>query len=192
MDLLFDGFSPTGLFGDGMNLYQYLGSNPISGLDPSGLYFGLLGGGGAAALDAGAAQSAAGAAVAGGLLLAMILIQQQGLDLILDGVAATQSGSFALGESLMTSGEGIIATLSGALVGGSAILRAEFEGKTVAVIIKLYKKAGIQNTGLPPGGPGWDEILRMLWEDIVAEAKKHKKWAQTVKKLLTDKRFDKP
>jgi hypothetical protein len=37
MDLLFDGFSPTGLFGDGMNLYQYLGSNPISGLDPSGL-----------------------------------------------------------------------------------------------------------------------------------------------------------
>jgi len=37
MDILLGGFNPSGLYGDGMNLYEYVGSNPVSGRDPSGL-----------------------------------------------------------------------------------------------------------------------------------------------------------
>jgi len=35
--ILADGFSAAGHFGDGMNLYQYLGSNPLAASDPLGL-----------------------------------------------------------------------------------------------------------------------------------------------------------
>ena len=37
LDVLFAPFEPRMHYGDGMNLYAYLGSNPINGLDPIGL-----------------------------------------------------------------------------------------------------------------------------------------------------------
>jgi len=70
-------------------------------------------------------------------------------------------------------------------------LREEFAGKAVATIIALYKVGSIQNTPMPQGGPGWKEILKKTWEEIVDAARKGEKWAKTVKKLLTDRRFDK-
>lgn len=36
-EILLDGFDPQGHYGDGMSLYQYLGSNPVSRQDPLGL-----------------------------------------------------------------------------------------------------------------------------------------------------------
>ncbi len=36
-DILLDGFDPQGHYGDGMSLYQYLGSNPVNRWDPLGL-----------------------------------------------------------------------------------------------------------------------------------------------------------
>jgi|GEM_PF-4612577 len=37
LDVLFGAFDSAGHYGDGMNLFAYLGSNPVNGLDPSGL-----------------------------------------------------------------------------------------------------------------------------------------------------------
>jgi hypothetical protein len=37
VDILMGGFDAQGLYGDGMNLYQFAGSNPVNNRDPSGL-----------------------------------------------------------------------------------------------------------------------------------------------------------
>jgi len=37
--ILSEAFSPEGHFADGMNLYQYVGSNPVNGADPLGLLY---------------------------------------------------------------------------------------------------------------------------------------------------------
>lgn len=38
VDVLLGSFDSAGHYGDGMNLHAYLGSNPVNGLDPSGLF----------------------------------------------------------------------------------------------------------------------------------------------------------
>jgi len=38
LDVLFGGFNGQSLYGDGMNLFQYVNSNPVSRRDPSGLF----------------------------------------------------------------------------------------------------------------------------------------------------------
>ncbi|MCG8404563.1 MAG: RHS repeat-associated core domain-containing protein [Phycisphaerales bacterium] len=38
MFILLEGFNSAGLYGDGMNLYEYVGSNPLNRRDPLGLY----------------------------------------------------------------------------------------------------------------------------------------------------------
>jgi len=40
MNILFGVFNPEGHYSDGMNLYQYCGSNPVNNRDPSGTLFG--------------------------------------------------------------------------------------------------------------------------------------------------------
>ena len=71
------------------------------------------------------------------------------------------------------------------------VIARKYAGMTVGQIIAKDKKGSIMSAPLPPGGPGWDEILRMLWEEIEQAARSGQRWAKTVKKLLTDRRFDK-
>jgi hypothetical protein len=63
-------------------------------------------------------------------------------------------------------------------------------GKTVAEILR-GKKASIRSAPLEEGSPGWDDILDMTWEDVVDRARRRAKGFRTIRKLLSDNRFDK-
>jgi hypothetical protein len=52
------------------------------------------------------------------------------------------------------------------------------------------KKGSIKNADLPEGSPSWNSIMKMSWEQIEAAAKAKQPGFQTIKKLLTDGRFD--
>jgi hypothetical protein len=60
----------------------------------------------------------------------------------------------------------------------------------VAEILKR-KKASIKQARLPPGSPSWDAFMEMTWEQIEAGARANRPGFKVVRKLLTDKRFDK-
>lgn len=60
----------------------------------------------------------------------------------------------------------------------------------VADILKR-KKASIKQASLPRGSPDWDTFLQMTWEQIDAGARANRPGFKVVRKLLTDKRFDK-
>ncbi|MFN3168542.1 MAG: hypothetical protein ACE37H_15895 [Phycisphaeraceae bacterium] len=60
---------------------------------------------------------------------------------------------------------------------------------TVLEILKT-KKASIRSAPLPIGAPNWDDIMDWLWEDVDAAAKANKPGFKTIRKLLTDGRFD--
>jgi len=53
------------------------------------------------------------------------------------------------------------------------------------------KKASIKLARLPKGSPDWDEFSEMIWEEIEDGALLNKPGFKVVRKLLTDKRFDK-
>ncbi len=65
----------------------------------------------------------------------------------------------------------------------------KFAGQTVEQILKT-KKGSIKNADLPAGSPSWSSIMKMSWEQIEAAAKSKQAGFQTIKKLLTDGRFD--
>ena len=65
----------------------------------------------------------------------------------------------------------------------------KFAGQTVEQILKT-KKGSIKNADLPEGSPSWSSIMKMSWEQIDAAAKAKLAGFQTIKKLLTDGRFD--
>ena len=65
----------------------------------------------------------------------------------------------------------------------------KFASQTVEQILKL-KKGSIKNAELPVGSPSWSSIMKMSWEQIEAAAKAKQPGFQTIKKLLTDGRFD--
>ena len=65
-----------------------------------------------------------------------------------------------------------------------------FTGLTVREILQ-HKKASITRAPLPAGSPGWDSILDMTWEEIVAAAQSGQIGFRTIRKLLADTRFDK-
>jgi hypothetical protein len=66
----------------------------------------------------------------------------------------------------------------------------DFTGQKVADIL-TRKKASIRQARLPPGSPGWDVFIQMTWEEIEAGARANRPGFKVVRKLLTDKRFDK-
>ncbi len=63
-------------------------------------------------------------------------------------------------------------------------------GETVADIL-TRKKASIKQTPLPSGSPDWDAFMQMTWEHIEEGARANNPGCKVVRKLLTDKRFDK-
>ena len=73
---------------------------------------------------------------------------------------------------------------------GEKRITHKFSGLTVADILEK-KKGSIKQAKLPRGSPGWDEFSQMTWEEIEAGAKANKSGFKMVRKLLTDKRFDK-
>jgi RHS repeat-associated protein len=73
---------------------------------------------------------------------------------------------------------------------GEMIHTALSEEKTVGEILK-GKKGSIKNAPLPPGSPSWDEIEKLTWREIESGAKQGKPGYRTIKKLLSDKRFNK-
>ena len=77
----------------------------------------------------------------------------------------------------------------------------EFTGQRVVDILR-YKKASIKQARLPQGPPDWDEFSQMMWEGLRPAPTQSRQQVEdgeranrpgfkVVRKLLTDKRFDK-
>jgi hypothetical protein len=63
-------------------------------------------------------------------------------------------------------------------------------GTKISDILKS-KKASIKTARLEPGSPSWDEVQGLIWGDIEEGAKQGKPGYRTIRKLLTDSRFNK-
>lgn len=63
------------------------------------------------------------------------------------------------------------------------------DGQTVAEIL-TRKKSSIRSAPLEKGSPSWDDILDMMWEEVVQRAKQREPGFRTIRKLLSDGRFD--
>ena len=57
-------------------------------------------------------------------------------------------------------------------------------------ILKL-KKGSIKQAQLPESSPSWDEINQMSWEEIESNANSNLTGFKAIRKLLSDRRFDK-
>lgn len=60
----------------------------------------------------------------------------------------------------------------------------------MADILNL-KKGSIKQAQLPEGSPSWDEINQMTWEQIEFSANANLRGFKAIRKLLSDRRFDK-
>lgn len=65
----------------------------------------------------------------------------------------------------------------------------KFAGMSVREILRT-KKASVRTAPLPAGSPSWADLEDMMWEDIEAGAVDNRPGCKTVRKLLTDRRFD--
>ncbi len=52
------------------------------------------------------------------------------------------------------------------------------------------KQGAIKRAALPPGTPSWDELAELTWAEIEAGARNRAPGFKTVRKLLTDKEYD--
>jgi hypothetical protein len=66
----------------------------------------------------------------------------------------------------------------------------KYAGKKVSDILK-EKKGSVKDAPLEPGAPEWKDILNKTWDEIDRAAKADKPGYKTIRKLLTDRRFDK-
>lgn len=65
----------------------------------------------------------------------------------------------------------------------------KYSGMLVRDILR-FKKASIRQAPLPRGSPSWQRIEAMNWEEVDEAARKDSPGMKTVRKLLTDSRFD--
>jgi hypothetical protein len=63
------------------------------------------------------------------------------------------------------------------------------DDETVDDILKR-KLGTIQNAPLPPGSPAWADVRGLTWREIKRRAKRRRAGYKTLRKLLTDGRFD--
>ncbi len=75
------------------------------------------------------------------------------------------------------------------VMNGEEKITHKFSGQKVADILK-QKKGSVKQAKLPEGSPNWDEFSQMTWEQIEAGAKANRPGFKAIRKLLTDKRFD--
>jgi hypothetical protein len=66
----------------------------------------------------------------------------------------------------------------------------KYAGMRVIEILR-GKKASIRAAPLPAGSPSWSQFEPMYWEEIESGAKQNLPGFRTIRKLLTDQRFDK-
>ena len=66
----------------------------------------------------------------------------------------------------------------------------DYSGMTVEEILR-FKKGDIKNAALDPGSPSWDDILHMTWEEVLDKARQREPGFQTIRKLLSNGRFNK-
>ena len=64
-----------------------------------------------------------------------------------------------------------------------------FDGRKVRDILKL-KKGSVRSAPLPSGSPGWDAVLDLTWAEVSAAADAGAAGFRTIRKLLSDSRFD--
>jgi hypothetical protein len=64
------------------------------------------------------------------------------------------------------------------------------EGKSVGAIL-AEKKASIKSAPMPRGLPGWEEVDSMVWEEVIFRARRNEPGFRELRKLLSDKRFNK-
>jgi hypothetical protein len=64
-----------------------------------------------------------------------------------------------------------------------------FAGLKVVEILR-QKRASIRQAPLPEDAPGWEQFVQMTWEQINDGARENKPGFKVVRKLLTDRRFD--
>ena len=93
------------------------------------------------------------------------------------------------GTKLVIKGGKVLAVLEGASKVTGKTLKLTKTTK-VSDILKL-KKGSIQRASLPKGAPSWDEVRNMTWGEIEARARTNLPGYKKVRKLLTDKRFNK-
>jgi hypothetical protein len=63
-------------------------------------------------------------------------------------------------------------------------------GKTVDEIL-VEKRAEILRAPLDRGSPSWDDIRGLTWEEVDEMAKKRRPGFRTIRKLLSNRRYDK-
>ena len=66
----------------------------------------------------------------------------------------------------------------------------KFSGQRVSDILKA-KKGSIKQAELPEGSPSWEEFSEMIWEEIERGVQENLPGFKVVRKLLSDRRFDK-
>jgi hypothetical protein len=65
----------------------------------------------------------------------------------------------------------------------------KYAGMTVAEILRT-KKAGVRAAPLPPGSPTWEQLTPLTWEEVDDRARRNDPGFKTIRKLLSDQRFD--
>lgn len=65
----------------------------------------------------------------------------------------------------------------------------KFAGMRVSVIL-LLKLGSVRTAPLPAGSPAWADLEAMTWEQVADGARRDLPGFKTVRKLLTDQRFD--
>jgi hypothetical protein len=68
-------------------------------------------------------------------------------------------------------------------------LSHRFAEMSVRDILAL-KKASIRSAPLPPDSPSWEQVESMMWEEVEAAAQRNDPGFKTIRKLLSDRRFD--
>ncbi|MBK8270432.1 MAG: hypothetical protein IPK83_19910 [Planctomycetes bacterium] len=160
--ILLSQFNANVLFSDGINLYSYVGANPLKRRDPLGLE---------AYVTAARPAGAYGAAAMGSLLIAMIMLHDAGIQALNQGVAAFQGGDFAFGESRFRFGESILLRVS--LEAGNFMQRSlaeivkQMEGQAANIAAHVHKI--LYGVGAATGGPDGP------WKD---------KWLGDIRKAL--------
>jgi hypothetical protein len=200
LDSMLAGLNAEELYGDGMSLCRYLTSNPITRRDPAGLF--TLAEVAAASGELAWSRSDDANRVGMATLLLMTLLgttavvdqgwgvggglTNVGYEMFVEGVAATMSAEYYLGEALMVAGEATALTVF-ALSQADAVKKAT---SFWPVLVDHFEK-------LSTGGPGdWNTGPKKWLSDIlrycnrISELTRHmgrktaKNWADWIERCI--------